>query len=87
MTYNLVKNLYVTVMHFTATICFLSDLFQQVIPMGGNAECAWAITDKQHIVNVCQKFARKLGWNGTVTGISMIVLPQQFPLFLYKRPF
>ncbi|MCP9257301.1 Carboxylic ester hydrolase [Dirofilaria immitis] len=33
------------------------NLFQQVIAMSGNAECAWAHSETERIVDVCKKFA------------------------------
>ncbi|VBB33258.1 unnamed protein product [Acanthocheilonema viteae] len=30
--------------------------------MSGNAECAWAVAEKQRIIDVCKQFARKVGW-------------------------
>uniref|UniRef100_A0A0R3RL68 COesterase domain-containing protein n=1 Tax=Elaeophora elaphi TaxID=1147741 RepID=A0A0R3RL68_9BILA len=38
------------------------DLFQQVIDVSGNAECDWAVAVNERIVDVCQRFARKVGW-------------------------
>ncbi|VDK47467.1 unnamed protein product [Anisakis simplex] len=39
-----------------------SHLFQQVIPMAGNAECIWSISEKARVANTCKSFAKKLGW-------------------------
>lgn len=30
--------------------------------MGGNAECSWALLDKQEIVQYCRKWAMKIGF-------------------------
>ncbi|KAM3728896.1 Esterase CM06B1 [Dirofilaria immitis] len=38
------------------------NLFQQVIAMSGNAECAWAHSETERIVDVCKKFAESVGW-------------------------
>uniref|UniRef100_A0A915ATG3 Carboxylesterase type B domain-containing protein n=2 Tax=Parascaris univalens TaxID=6257 RepID=A0A915ATG3_PARUN len=45
-----------------------SHLFQQVIPMAGNAQCMWATTDKRRITAACRRFARKAGWRAKNDG-------------------
>lgn len=50
----------------------LTDLFQQVIAMSGNAECDWAIAKTERLVDVCKKFAEKVGWRKNGEG-SLIV--------------
>lgn len=49
-------------------LLLVTDLFQQVIPMAGNAECDWALTDTKRIVDACTQFARKNGWTGPHKG-------------------
>ncbi|WKY14686.1 hypothetical protein Q1695_000315 [Nippostrongylus brasiliensis] len=41
------------------------DLFHQVIPMAGNAECAWSTVSRSHLVDSCREFARRRGWEGS----------------------
>uniref|UniRef100_A0A915PX88 Carboxylesterase type B domain-containing protein n=1 Tax=Setaria digitata TaxID=48799 RepID=A0A915PX88_9BILA len=38
------------------------NLFQQVIPMSGNAQCAWAVNETDRVVDVCKRFAECVGW-------------------------
>lgn len=59
------------------------DLFQQVIPMAGNADCDWAVTDKRRIMNACKRFARKAGWNGSFSGVKDRIRMMDF---LRKKP-
>ncbi|KAK6057525.1 Carboxylesterase [Cooperia oncophora] len=40
------------------------DLFHQVIPMAGNAECAWSTVSRSQLVDSCREFARRRGWDG-----------------------
>uniref|UniRef100_A0A915PTH5 Carboxylic ester hydrolase n=1 Tax=Setaria digitata TaxID=48799 RepID=A0A915PTH5_9BILA len=41
------------------------DLFEQVILLGGNAECPWAVSDSKKVIDYCHQRAQKLGWQGT----------------------
>ncbi|KAK6109201.1 Carboxylesterase family protein [Brugia pahangi] len=41
------------------------DLFKQIILLGGNAECSWAVSDAKTVSDYCHQKARKLGWQGT----------------------
>ncbi|MCP9260792.1 Carboxylic ester hydrolase [Dirofilaria immitis] len=41
------------------------DLFKQIILLGGNAECLWAVSDAKTVSDYCIQRARKLGWQGT----------------------
>lgn len=36
--------------------------------MSGNAECAWAVAEKERIIDICEQFARKVGWKKTGKG-------------------
>ncbi|GMT33076.1 hypothetical protein PFISCL1PPCAC_24373, partial [Pristionchus fissidentatus] len=38
------------------------DLFHQVIPMAGNAECEWATVSHERILDACAKFAERKGF-------------------------
>ncbi|VDN05043.1 unnamed protein product [Thelazia callipaeda] len=38
------------------------ELFQQVIAMGGNAECIWAVGKTEYVVEICRRFAESVGW-------------------------
>ncbi|KAK6760149.1 hypothetical protein RB195_021595 [Necator americanus] len=38
------------------------DLFHQVVPMAGNAECAWSTVTRLRLVESCREFARRHGW-------------------------
>ncbi|KAJ1360204.1 hypothetical protein KIN20_019127 [Parelaphostrongylus tenuis] len=40
------------------------DLFQQVVLMAGNAECAWSTVSASHLIDSCREFAHQRGWNG-----------------------
>ncbi|VDM74328.1 unnamed protein product [Strongylus vulgaris] len=40
------------------------DLFQQVVPMAGNAECTWSTVNHSRLVDSCKEFARRRGWQG-----------------------
>uniref|UniRef100_A0A7I5EDU0 Carboxylic ester hydrolase n=1 Tax=Haemonchus contortus TaxID=6289 RepID=A0A7I5EDU0_HAECO len=40
------------------------DLFHQVIPMAGNAECTWSTVSRSQLVESCREFARRRGWDG-----------------------
>uniref|UniRef100_A0A0R3RZG5 Carboxylic ester hydrolase n=1 Tax=Elaeophora elaphi TaxID=1147741 RepID=A0A0R3RZG5_9BILA len=40
-------------------------LFKQVILIGGNAECPWAVIATETVIDYCYQYARKLGWQGT----------------------
>uniref|UniRef100_A0A0R3R888 Carboxylic ester hydrolase n=1 Tax=Brugia timori TaxID=42155 RepID=A0A0R3R888_9BILA len=37
------------------------DLFKQIILLGGNAECSWAVSDAKTVSDYCHQKARKLG--------------------------
>ncbi|VDK84072.1 unnamed protein product [Litomosoides sigmodontis] len=41
------------------------ELFNQMVLLGGNAECPWAVLDAETVSNYCYQQARKLGWQGT----------------------
>ncbi|OZC06310.1 Carboxylesterase [Onchocerca flexuosa] len=41
------------------------DLFKQIILLGGNAECPWAVSDTKAVCDYCFQRAEKLGWKGT----------------------
>ncbi|CAG9537842.1 unnamed protein product [Cercopithifilaria johnstoni] len=40
------------------------DLFKQIVLLGGNAECPWAVLDVSKVSDYCYQRARKLGWQG-----------------------
>ncbi|CAJ0609031.1 unnamed protein product [Cylicocyclus nassatus] len=48
------------------------DLFQQVAPMAGNAECTWSTVNRTRLVESCKEFARRRGWQDTQTSESML---------------
>ncbi|VDM47241.1 unnamed protein product [Toxocara canis] len=66
-----------------------SHLFQQVIPMAGNAECIWATTNKRRIITACKRFARKAGWRAANEGqknrADMIDFLRTRPAKLFER--
>ncbi|RCN28580.1 Carboxylesterase [Ancylostoma caninum] len=41
------------------------DLFHQVAPMAGNAECTWSTVCRSRLVESCREFARRRGWEGS----------------------
>ncbi|MFH4977318.1 hypothetical protein AB6A40_004027 [Gnathostoma spinigerum] len=54
------------------------DLFQQVIPMAGNAECEWGLTTNENLSVVCREFAQKLGWKSENKGVQASTEMLQF---------
>uniref|UniRef100_A0A1I7X660 Carboxylic ester hydrolase n=1 Tax=Heterorhabditis bacteriophora TaxID=37862 RepID=A0A1I7X660_HETBA len=49
------------------------DLFHQVVPMAGNAECEWSTVSRTRLVNSCREFAARKGWDGKNYGKGMDV--------------
>lgn len=56
------SNSTIVIFKFLIRIQSYADLFRQVIVMSGNAECAWAVAETERVVDVCKKFAGKVGW-------------------------
>ncbi|TKR88556.1 hypothetical protein L596_012781 [Steinernema carpocapsae] len=38
------------------------DLFQKVLPLGGNAECSFAMDTTENVAAACRTFTKEMGW-------------------------